>query len=299
MPLFNHTVNNLDDWAKIYDKSEPFDPLVRHILALHSLPQLPLGKTTPGSHAVFHVGDVIVKVFAPDTVGWNCEEDFVTEITTMHRANELGIPAPKLIASGKIEDKYLFRYIIMNFVNGTEFGKVKLTDAEKFAVGQKLRRMCDTMNIPCERFNSYDVIQGAISNEEWGAFPESFKRERLDWLKSHEFTNLVYTHGDIHADNAVYTPEGEVVILDFADSVIAPVSYEYAALIPGLFEFEKPYLDGFMPEWSREDLADILTEGLLLHRFGANIITDRDIDPVEVTSIAVMREKITELLPKK
>lgn len=296
MPLFNHTVNDLGDWSKIYDKSEPFEALVRHILALHSLPVLPLGKTTPGSHAVFHVGKVIVKVFAPDTVGWNCEEDFTTEITAMQRANELGIPTPKLLAHGRIEDKYLFRYLIMDFVDGTEFGKAKLSDAEKFAVGQKLRAMCDTMNTSCEKFNSYDVKQGAIDSDKWGNFPESFQNERLGWLNSRQFTNLVYTHGDIHNDNAIYTPDGEVVILDFADSVIAPVSYEYAALIPGLFEFEKPYLDGFMPGWSVEDLADILTEGLLMHRFGANIIIDSDIKPSEVTGIAVLKEKIAGLL---
>lgn len=298
MPLFNCNVENEDDWAAVYDKSEPFEALARHILALHSLPQGKLGNTTPGSHAVFHVGEVIVKIFAPDTVGWDCEADWNTEITTMRRAEAIGVPVPKLIAYGKIQDKYLFRYIIMEFVHGIEFGKVKLSDNEKFRIGQRMREVCDCMNKPCESWGISDALTDARRSKNWLEFPDSFTEDRARWMAEHSFGGMVYVHGDIHGDNAILTEDGEVVILDFADSLIAPVSYEYAALIPGLFAFEKPYLDGFFGEnRDKDEIAELLTEGLLLHRFGANIVIDRGVNPAEVTSVAVLHEKVRALLP--
>lgn len=298
MPLFTCNVENIDDWAEIYDRSEPFEQLTRHILALHSLPQGKLGKTTPGSHAVFHVGEVIVKIFAPDTVGWDCEADFNTEITAMRRAESIGVPVPKLIACGRVMDKYLFRYIIMEFIHGIEFGKAKLSDDEKFRIGQRMREVCDLMNKPCEPCGIPYALTDARRSKKWLEFPESFNEDRQRRLASYPFGEPVYVHGDIHADNVIYTDSGGVVMLDFADSMIAPVSYEYAALIPGLFAFEKPFLDGFFGNnWDADELAELLTEGLLLHRFGANIVIDRDINPAEVTSAAVLREKVRGLLP--
>ncbi len=275
MYLFNHTITNLDEWADIFQNRDAFEPLVRHILDLHCLPQAEIQNTTPGSHAVFHVGDYLVKVYAPDCFGWPCESDFITEIATMQHANRIGVAVPELVAYGRIDDRYHFRYLIQTFINGTEFGKAELSDEEKFNVGRQLREICDKMNIPCEPFNDYDFLQDALKDDGWDDFSESFRKSREDYLRTRRHGTPVYVHGDIHIDNAIYDSDGRVWILDFADSVIAPVEYEYAALFPGLFRMEKPYLDGFFGEWNVEDVAEQLTYGFCLHRFGAHIIDDQ------------------------
>ena len=297
MSLFSCTVENLADWAKIYNRTEPFEPRARHILALHSLPQTDLEETTPGSHAVLHAGDVIVKIFAPDTVGWDCEGDFQTEIAAMKRAHWLGVPVPALLAYGRIMDKYCFRYIVMEYIRGTEFAAAVLSDNEKTAVGRKLRSICEILHTAYTDGTWKDCFTEARRNEKWHIFPESFRTERLRFLESHRFSASVYVHGDIHGENVILTPNGQLVLLDFADSVRAPSVYEYAALIPGLFRYEKPYLDGFFGEsWKIHDIAEELTQGLLLHRFGAEIIRDSGIVPDAVTSIAALRERIDLLL---
>ena len=298
MPLFEHTVTTLDEWAKIFQNAEAFTPLVRHILHLHNLPQTDIRNTTPGSHAVFRAGEYIVKVYAPDCFGWPCESDFLTETAAMQYANRLGIAVPELIAHGRIYDQYEFRYLIQTFVHGTEFGKAKLSSEEKFKVGQQLREICDRMNVPYERFNDYDFLEDALADEdEWEEFSEDFRRSRIGYLRNYAHGTPVYVHGDIHIDNAILDENGRVWILDFADSVTAPVEYEYASLFPGLFRMETPYLDGFFGkgQWTPETVAEMLTYGFCLHRFGGHIIDDLFGDSDVLYSIDDLREAIRKM----
>ncbi len=298
MPLFEHTVTTLDEWAEIFQNIGAFEPLVRHILGCHGLPQTEIRNTTPGSHAVFRCGEYLVKIFAPDTFGWDCESDFVTEVVTMQRANGLGISVPELIAHGRIGDRYHVRYLIQQFVPGTEFGKKELSPDEKRNVGKQLREICDKLNVPCAPFNSYDFLAGALACPKWDRFPESFRRERLEFLRDHPHGGAVYVHGDIHADNAIYGDDGKVWILDFADSVIAPVEYEYAALFPGLFRMETPYFDGFFGTWEPETIADRLTYGLCLHKFGAEIVTEWAEDVSGLDSIAALKQLLVQVIER-
>ncbi|MBR5312495.1 MAG: aminoglycoside phosphotransferase family protein [Clostridia bacterium] len=298
MNLFEHTITSLDAWSKIFQNTEAFEPLVRHILDLHGLPQTAVENTTPGSHAVFRTGGYIVKVYAPDTFGWPCESDFLTEIAAMRHANRLGIAVPELIAHGRIYDRYEFRYLIQTFVHGTEFGKAELTSEEKYAVGQQLREICDKMNVPCERFNDYDFPEDAIADEdEWEDFTAEFRRSREEYLRGYAHGTPVYVHGDIHIDNAILDGQGRAWILDFADSVTAPAEYEYASLFPGLFRMEKAYLDGFFgkDQWTAADVAEKLTYGFCLHRFGGHIIRDLFGDCGVFRSVADLREAIIRL----
>lgn len=298
MPFFEHTVTTLDDWSRIFQNAEAFTPLVRHILDRHGLPQTAIENTTPGSHAVFRAGDYIVKIFAPDTFGWPCESDFLTEIRTMQDANRLGIAVPELVAYGRIPDQYEFRYLIQTFIRGTEFGKKELSPDEQYAVGKQLRSLCDRMNVPCAPFNSYDFLEGARTCPKWERFPESFRRERLDCLLAYSRDEAVYVHGDIHIDNAIYGEDGQVWILDFADSVMAPVEYEYAALFPGLFRLRSPYFDGFYGtgQWTPEEIADALVRGLCIHKFGAEIIRDIAGDAGKIGSLAALKQILVRVI---
>ena len=298
MYLFDHTITTLDEWAAIFQNAEAFTPLVRHILSRHGLPQAAIEHTTPGSHAVFRAGDYLVKIFAPDSFGWDCESDFVTEVVTMRRANRLGISVPELIAHGRIDDRYHVRYLIQQFVQGTEFGKTELSADEKVNVGKQLRVICDKMNVPCERFNNYNFLEGALACPKWESFPESFRRERTEFLRNRSHGGAVYVHGDIHADNAIFGNDGKVWILDFADSVLAPVEYEYAALFPGLFRMETPYFDGFFGTWKPESVADRLTYGLCLHKFGTEIVTEMAGGVSGLDSIAALKRLLIQVIER-
>ncbi len=299
MSLFDYTVRDLDEWADIFQSVPAFTPLVRHILALHSLPQTDITNTTPGSHAVFRVRDYLVKIFAPDCFGWPCESDFLTEITTMQAANRLGIAVPELIAHGRVYDRYEFRYLIQTFIHGTEFGKMTLSDAEKVTVGRQLREICDKMNVPCERFNDYDFLEDSLADvEEWEGFSDEFLRSRETYVRNYPHGTPVYVHGDIHIDNAICDTDGRVWIFDFADSVIAPVEYEYASLFPGLFRMEKPYFNGFFGEWDAGEVAEMLTYGFCIHRFGGHIVDEWVEERERLRDVAELKQILKEILQK-
>ncbi len=299
MSLFNHTVTDLDGWADIFRSAPAFAPLVRHILALHSLPQTAVENTTPGSHAVFRAGDYLVKVYAPDSVGWPCESDFQTEITTMQSANRLGIAVPELVAYGRVYDRYDFRYLIQTFIKGTEFGKMTLTEDEKVRVGGQLREICDKMNVPCEPFNDYDFLEDSLADdEEWEGFSPEFLRSREAYVRSYPHGAPVYVHGDIHIDNAIFDDDGRVWILDFADSVTAPVEYEYASLFPGLFRMERAYLDGFFGTWDAGEVAEMLTYGFCIHRFGGHIVDEWVEERGSLRDVTELKRMLREILEK-
>ena len=298
MYLFDHTIVDLDGWAAVFQNTEAFEPLVRHILGRHGLPQTEITNTTPGSHAVFRAGDYLVKVYAPDCFGWPCESDFLTEIAAMQHANRLGISVPELAAHGRVYDRYEFRYLIQTFVHGTEFGKKELSADEKVNVGKQLRVICDKMNVPHEPFNGYDFLEDALYDDEWDGFPEDFLRSREEYLRTYPHGTPVYVHGDIHADNAILGDDGRIWILDFADSVNAPVEYEYASLFPGLFRLEAPYLDGFFGEWDADTVAEQLTYGFCLHRFGAHIIDDLIDDRSVLHGVDDLRNVIRQVIER-
>ena len=300
MALFEHTITTLDEWAAIFQDAEAFTPLVRHILDRHGLPQAAVEHTTPGSHAVFRTGDYLVKIYAPDCFGWPCESDFRTEIAAMQYANRLGIAVPELIAHGRIDDRYEFRYLIQTFIRGTEFGKAKLSADEKRNVGKQLRAICDKMNVPCERFNDYNFPEDAMDDDEWDDFPEDFRRSRADCIRTYPHGTPVYVHGDIHVDNVLLGDDGKIWILDFADSVNAPVEYEYASLFPGLFRLETAYLDGFFGtgRWTPETVADMLAYGFCMHRFGGHIIDDLFEDRSMLHSVDDLREGIRQIIER-
>lgn len=296
MYFFRSVIKSLDDWEQLYRNDEAFVPLVRQILALHRLPSSEIRSTGSGSHAVFRSGEYIVKIYAPDETGWICESDFHTEVSAMVRANQCGISAPELVAYGRFRDRYPFRYLIQKFVHGTVISKATLSEKQKYDVGRQLRTICRRFNTPCEPFNSYRFPEDALTCEEWDAFPRSFRQAREAYIRAYRHGTPVCVHGDIHQNNVILGEDGRICLIDFADSVIAPVEYEYASLIPGMFLMEKSYLDGFFGAWDVETLTEQLTYGICIHRFGGACCGDDIFEEMDLRDVKSLRNEIYRLL---
>jgi serine/threonine protein kinase len=297
--LFKADVSNWSDWGRVYQSVEAFEPLIKHICEKE---KIPYGKTehcTPGTNAVFKVitsdeRTLVFKIFAPKESGMDTDSDYNTELFGMSRAKRLGVSVPELIAYGDISDKYLFRYMVMEYIDGAAIGDVErgMTDAQKFDFAYKLRQITDKLNTPSERFNSCDIIERARKNKRWSGFPEKFNRERLDFLKRYKLQNEVYVHGDLNPDNILIGSDEKLYIIDFADAMIAPVEYEWAVVTCELFCFEKPYIKGFFGNISEDELTEICFNGLLIHDFGAEIIKVNLGDPSRIEDLNVLREHL-------
>ena len=127
MALFPGEIKNWEDWGNVFQSITAFKPLVEYILEKENLPVADIENLTPGTNAVFKVGNYVVKIFAPNESGIDQSDDKKTELFAINRANQMGISAPKLISYGYTEDKYHFAYMIMGFINGIEFLEVVKT----------------------------------------------------------------------------------------------------------------------------------------------------------------------------
>ena len=295
MNLFNQTISGRRDWGKVYQSIPAFAPLAEHILKVEKLPSARLENLSPGTNAVFRAGVYVVKIFAPEESGFDQILDLQTELFATRRANELGVSAPQVIASGCVEDKYRFAYMITEFIEGAEFGHAvkTMTDAEKADFGRRLRAVTDRMNTPCQPFNGIDVINDKGRYRRWDKYPERFKKERLAYIKSHNYGESVFVHGDLCGDNILLTPTGELYIIDFADAVLAPVIYEHT-LLAFEFGFDPSLLNGYFGDFDKEKFLDMLFNGLLIHDFGGDMVKDHIGKPSEFQALDDLRRKLEQ-----
>ncbi|MCL2771857.1 MAG: phosphotransferase [Oscillospiraceae bacterium] len=274
--IFKSEISGKASWAKIYQSIEIWEPLINFILEKENLPVSKIENLSPGTNAVFKSGGYVVKIFSPIEADYGGEAEYKSESYALSFAQSHGVSVPKVIANGEIDDKYHFLYMIMKYIEGVEFNEAsaKFTDDEKFAFAKRLREFTDLMNIPCEDFNGIDAIRDPCRHKRWDEYSENFKKERLEYLNTHDFGEKVLVHGDLGNDNMLIDNAGNIYIIDFADSIVAPQSYEHAYLISVLFKFDKSYLQGYFGEYKASELVDICFDGILIHDFGGWIVEE-------------------------
>jgi len=299
--LFTENINNWDDWYKIYQSIAVFTPLVKHIQQKENLPLVTIENVKPGTNAVFKVDRFIIKIFAPpelhDTAHNGYGKDFNVELFGIKWANDMGVPSPNLIAHGIIEDKYTFLYMVMDYVHGTELDKIehRLSYQDKVTIGQNVRNITNKLNLPCNNFTPIDVMEYAISNDDWKSegFAESFLVELTEYLKDFRIGEKVYCHGDFHSGNVLVDEKMNVSIVDFADSMYAPAEYELVYIVSSLFRFEKPYMEGYFGKnYVINDILELCMAWLPIHAWTHGLLADTIGPATEITSFAIMRERL-------
>lgn len=273
--LFHENITNLEDWSNVFQNKTAFTPLAREIFAQCGLLFPGLENCTPGSNAVFRAGPYLLKIFAPEESKIGGEGEFLAETYGLERAQKLGVSAPRILAWGVIHDRYVFRWLLLEWVEGALLAHAApgLSDGDWKALGAQLRQAVERLDTPCPPFHDR-ALQGRLAEERWKLFPETFRRERAAFLENWK-PETVFVHGDLNADNLLVTADDRLVLIDFADCRTAPFETELAALMCDGFRFPAAWLGGFLGESDRAQTAQALVRGLLLHDYGAWIIRDR------------------------
>ena len=320
--LFEAVIEGWDSWEAMYQDKTLFAPLVREMLERHGLRYTGIDKAFHASNAVFLCGEYIVKIAAPEEVGFGdiseeeeesmgemsamlmqfkeddavCLGDIETEVFATARANRLGVASMELIAEGTVEDKYRFDYLITRFIKGVPFkDKMEtMTEEEKLSFAKELRKTMALFNTPSEDFKKirgFDILRDPSRHRRWSIYPQSFREERMRHVFSKDYGERVMVHGDLNGGNILLDDKG-MYIIDFADCVLAPVIYEHAMIAVELFSFDTYLLKGFFGDISREELTDICVEGLLIHDFGADLVVSNIAKAEKIESIKTLRELI-------
>lgn len=281
--LFQKQIDGWSSWGKLYCDLEAFTPLCHTILEMEGLGKQPLGLLTPGTNAVFSAGKYILKIFAPQESGLNTSLDYQTELAMGHYASGIGIRVPHVIACGEIRDKYLFRYLIQDRVDG--ISAEKLLSLPTYSQETIIHMLAQDISRLHRSMPSKELLvvltpsQLPEENKRWGKVPPSLVKEIIRLSKEAESLPVVPVHGDLTRDNLLLRQSEagiEPVWIDFADSHLAPACYELPPLIFELLLGEREPVRLLCRElgYTSESFLKELVQGIALHDFGADILRE-------------------------
>ena len=291
-------------WEHIFQSIDAFERVIKAIFERHGLPLTTVENLTSGTNAVFKVGDKVVKIFAPVESGYYDTDYFDIEKEAQMNVNSRHVASPRLLHEGVIEDKYVFRYIVMDFVMGQEAGQALegYTRQQKQDFAAQIRDITRKINI-CIQPAAIPVltIDTCLTNHRWtwDGFPTSFCDDRAAVIQGLNFDNLVYVHGDLTAENMIIRGDGTVCLIDFADSIIAPYYYEWLPIVFGLFRCCPVMMAAYFGEYRNDDFFDVLKKAVLIHEFGAGSVRelceDNGVDIGTLVSVSQLRALIRDI----
>jgi serine/threonine protein kinase len=276
--FFSDELNGLESWRNVFCSIKAFTPLIYEILMSEQLiVQGKIESLTPGTNAVFKIDNMVIKIFAPFETGFDTECDYNAELYSMQLANMKFISVPKIIAFGEIRDKYLFRYIIMEFKNN-EIGINDILSSsieEKQHFVQKVKDILKKLNKPVD--SPIKSITSKNKDEQleiMTGLNSKLIEELIACSSQVILDNLVLVHGDITRDNILVSKTNDITLIDFADCIQAPSFYEFPAIIFELFLCDRELVSCFVGNRNKDVFLDLLLKGLSIHTCCGYILKD-------------------------
>ena len=274
--FFHVKIENWSDWGCVFQSIPAFDGLIREIFRREALPCSGISNLTPGTNAVFRVGDYVIKIFFPMESGLDPLPDFQNEAAVCGRLADLDVPMPRLVAQGEIQDSYHFYYLISEYFRGQEAGNFLSTASreQKLDFIQQLQRLLQLLNRPADGLIApVDLLDRAVNNPRLDKLPSSLAKEMRQRARSLLLSPRVLVHGDLTGENLLVDRNGRLAVIDCADACLAPSWYELAPLVIELFRCDAELLRAFSEGNPLPFLKQTL-DSLCLHDFGASLLLE-------------------------
>ena len=263
-----------DQYSALYEDDAIWQPAVREIAACHGLEGDP-ERLTRGTHLVYGIGGVVLKIYCPL---WAAS--FEAERVALESVDNL--PVPRVVAHGRIGE---WPYLVQSRAVGVPAQSIwrKLSrGARRSLVGEigALLRCLHDHPLPKGLDSDWgSFLQARLSGAEghhgardpWGRWIRSRLEEFVEPPLRH-----VFLHADLTADHILLTRRDDGSwfvsgIVDFGDARIGHPFYDFIAVIAhytlGEPELSHQLLEAYAMECSSEVEEGILSF-CLLHEFG-------------------------------
>lgn len=181
-----------------------------------------------------------------------------TEREIVSLFNQLDFKMSKVVGSGLLADK---SYILYTWVEGCDLRDVivSLDEAEQFSLGVQAGKILNAMHtIPVQDKHIPTINKLPKKKQQLRQYEESTLRiDDDDAVIAYVKANFdlfwsqppTYRHGDFHTGNMLYTPEGEIGVIDFQRSVCGDHYEDFYKLqmfdVPLSIPFSIGYLKGY------------------------------------------------------
>jgi hygromycin-B 7''-O-kinase len=280
-------IDTLEGYRRIYRDADIWLPTMRAICQRHGLDADRLEFAPPGTHVVFRVEGLYLKLFSPL---WG--EDFIPERLVLRRLfGRPDLPVPQLVAEGAIED---WPYIIVTAVEGAPlyevWGSMDTSNREHIAAccGELMASLHST---PTEGLEAIAVdwpafverqIQDCIDHLTHADIGERWKRSVLEFLDDLPplfepgFRPILLSADATDEHLLVSERDGRWELtgfIDFGDAMLGHPYYDFVApgvcITRGLPELQRTMLlaYGYAEDQLDATLARQLMAYTLIHRF--------------------------------
>ncbi len=280
-------ISTREDYRRIYRDADVWLPAMRAICQRHGLNADQLEFAPPGTHVVFRVEGLYIKLFSPL---WG--EDFVPERLVLRQlSGRPDLPVPQLVAEGAIED---WPYIIVTAVDGVPLYEVwnamDVSDRTRIAArcGELMAALHST---PTDGLEAIAVDWSTFVEGQIRDCVDSLARADIDEQWKHsivEFLNdlpplfepgfrPVLLSADVTDEHILVSECGGrwkvTGFIDFGDAMLGHSHYEFAApgccITRGSPNLQRAMLlaYGYAEDQLNATLAKQLMAYTLLHRF--------------------------------
>lgn len=292
-------INSIDTWGKVFQNIDVFEPIIKEIFKDKGIRFKKVENLTPGSNAVFKVGDYVIKLYVPKEVV-ELYGDYDKELKAMKIANESGVNTPKVIAYGHYEDNYVLPYVLMEYTHGVEAAdNIRQGDiSDKQMYVNQLNIILSKFNKSLTKTAIIEHVDEQKLNHRWDMFPQMIQDQVKKAKGSLVKSDHVLVHGDLTGEN-VLIEDKKLKVIDFGDVKLAPKYYEYGPIVFELFDLDSGLLDLFSR--GRENFIEDVFNSIIIHDFGANILRDfcqrhLKIDHTELKDIRVIVDYLEDIL---
>ena len=165
-----------------------------------------------------------------------------------------------------------------------------------------IREICQALHSDFPRdYDEAALRRRAIENHRWKIFPPILRDELARRVANLDLPPGATVHGDLTGDNVIISDHGEVGVIDFGDTQVAPRIYEHPPITLDLFLRDPRMIEEYLQAPPKESFLDDLFKSILIHDFGGDIAAGLcskalGLPPDEVKSLKTLEQALTEFL---